>query len=55
MEEYEVLFEEEDAITGYLSCALIADCSNAGEEDLVLQPGVSVLSIIQEWGATSNI
>ena len=51
-EEYEVLFEEEDVTTGYLSCALIADCSNVGEEELVLQPDVSVLSIIQEWGAT---
>ena len=50
-EEYEVLFEEEDVTTGYLSCALIADCSNVGEEELVLQPDVSVLSIIQ-WGAT---
>ena len=51
-EEYEVLFEEEDVTTGYLSCALIADCSNVGEEELVFQPDVSVLSIIQEWGAT---
>ena len=45
----EVLFEEEDATTGYISCPLIADCSNAREEDLVLQSDVSVLSVIQ-WG-----
>jgi hypothetical protein len=51
-EEYEVLFEEEDVKSGYLSCALIGDCSNVGEEELVLQPDVSVLCIIQEWGAT---
>ena len=32
-EEYEELFEAEDVTTGYLSFALIASCSNVGEED----------------------
>ena len=35
-EEYEVLFEEQDVTTRYLSCSLIADCSNVEEEELVL-------------------
>ena len=51
-EEYEVLVEDEDVTTGYLSCELIADCSNVGEEELLLQPELSVLSIIQEWGSS---
>ena len=45
-----MVLKEGDVITGYLSCILIADCSNVGEEELALQPDVSVPSIIQ-WGA----
>ncbi len=36
MEEYEVVFEEEDVTAGSLSCALIADFSNVEAEALVI-------------------
>jgi hypothetical protein len=50
LEEYEVVFEQEDVTTISLSCALIADCSNAGEEALILQTDESV-ECISQWGA----
>ena len=48
-EEYEVLFEEENVTTGYLSCALSTNCSNVGEEESMLQSDVLVLRTVQ-WG-----
>jgi hypothetical protein len=51
MEEYELVFEEEDMTAGSLSCALIADCSNVEEEPLVLQRDIS----ISKWGAKYEV
>ena len=50
IEDYEVVFEEEDMVSGYLPCALIGDYSNVGEVELVFQTNVSMQSI-SKWGA----
>ena len=39
------MFDEEDMASGYLPCALIGDCSNVGEEELVFQKDISTQSI----------
>jgi hypothetical protein len=49
-EEYEMVFEEEDATSGHLPCPLIEDCFNVEEEELELQTVVSI-KIIRQWGA----
>jgi hypothetical protein len=49
-EEYEVMFEEEDATSSHLPCPLIEDCSDVGEEELELQTVVS-MKIMRLWGA----
>jgi hypothetical protein len=54
MEEYEVVFKDEDTMaSGFLSCALNADCSDVNKVALDLKTDVYVESISQ-WGAKDN-
>jgi hypothetical protein len=49
MDEYEVLFEDEDMIASFLSCALSEDCFNVNEEALAIQMDASVLKSTSQW------
>jgi hypothetical protein len=50
MEEYEVVFEEKDATSRFLSSVLNPNCSDVNKEVLQLEPDVHVESI-SRWGA----
>ena len=53
MEEYEVVFEEKDVTSGFLSSALKTNCSNVNKEALQLETDVYV-ERIRQWGAKDN-
>jgi hypothetical protein len=54
MEEYEVVFEEKDATSGFLSSVLKPNCSDVNKEALQLETDVYVESISQ-WGAKGKV
>jgi hypothetical protein len=54
MEEYEVVFEEKDATSGFLSSVLKPNCSDVNKDALQLETDVYVESISQ-WGAKGKV